>query len=367
MNKIHKVQKIIVGLSGGVDSSVAALLLLEQGFDVEALFMKNWEEDDKDGVCTAEQDLSDAQKVSDKLGIKLHTINFSSDYWEDVFEHFLTEHKKGRTPNPDVLCNQKIKFSVFLRRALSLGADKIAMGHYARITEDEGEYQLKTGLDESKDQSYFLHLLNQYQLSKSLFPLGDISKTQVRKIATKAGFVTADKKDSTGICFIGERNFSEFLQTYLPKNQGDIVDENGAFIKHHEGLAFYTMGQRKGLEIGGGFGESGEPWFVADKRISDNELVVVQGDNPLLYHQNLIASEMHWIENPPILPITCSAKIRYRQPSQACRVEQGNNNQLRVVFEQPQRAITPGQSVVFYDKDVCLGGAIIESRNNDNE
>ena len=259
--------KIIVGLSGGVDSSVAALLLLEQGFEVEALFMKNWEEDDTDDVCTAEQDLSDAQKVADKLGIKLHTINFSADYWDDVFDHFLQEHKKGRTPNPDVLCNQKIKFKVFLEHALSLGADKIATGHYARISQDENGYQLKTGLDDSKDQSYFLHLLNQHQLSKSLFPLGDISKIKVREIATENGFVTADKKDSTGICFIGERNFSQFLQTYLPKQQGDIVDQDNQFIKHHEGLAFYTIGQRKGLEIGGGFGTSGEPWFVADKRI----------------------------------------------------------------------------------------------------
>jgi len=284
--------KIIVGLSGGVDSSVATLLLLEQGYEVEALFMKNWEEDDTDGVCTAEQDLSDAQKVADKLGVKLHTINFSADYWDDVFDHFLKEHKKGRTPNPDVLCNQKIKFKVFLEHALSLGADKIATGHYARIDQDENGYQLKTGLDDNKDQSYFLHLLNQQQLSKSLFPLGEINKDEVRKIATENDFVTADKKDSTGICFIGERNFSEFLQTYLPKQQGDIVDQDGQFIKHHEGLAFYTMGQRKGLEIGGGFSNSGEPWFVADKHIDRNELVVVQGDHPLLYHTTLIASNI---------------------------------------------------------------------------
>jgi len=250
---LNKNNKVIVGLSGGVDSSVATLLLLEQGYKVEALFMKNWEEDDKDGHCTAEQDLSDAQKVADKLGVKLHTINFSADYWDDVFNHFLQEHKKGRTPNPDVLCNQKIKFKVFLEHALSLGADKIATGHYARISENDGTYQLKTGLDDNKDQSYFLYLLGQKQLSKSLFPLGDISKTKVREIATEHDLITADKKDSTGICFIGERNFSQFLQTYLPKQQGDIIDQDGQFIKHHEGLAFYTMGQRKGLEIGGGF------------------------------------------------------------------------------------------------------------------
>lgn len=360
----NKNTRIVVGLSGGVDSSVAALLLLEQGYQVEALFMKNWEEDDKEGVCTAEQDLSDAQKVADKLGIKLHTINFSADYWDDVFAHFLTEHKKGRTPNPDVLCNQKIKFNVFLKHALSLGADKIATGHYARIVQHNKSYQLKTSIDDNKDQSYFLHLLNQQQLAKSLFPLGNISKTKVREIATQQGFVTADKKDSTGICFIGERNFSEFLQTYLPKQQGDIVDQDGQFIKHHQGLAFYTMGQRKGLEIGGGFGQSGEPWFVADKHIESNKLVVVQGDHPLLYHQVLQASNPHWIENPPILPLSCTAKIRYRQQSQACMVAQKENKQLSVIFNQPQRAITPGQSIVFYHQDVCLGGATIETRDN---
>ncbi|WXT99685.1 MAG: tRNA-specific 2-thiouridylase MnmA [Catillopecten margaritatus gill symbiont] len=353
--------KIIVGLSGGVDSSVAALMLIEQGFEVEALFMKNWEEDDSDEHCTAEQDLSDAQKVADKLGIKLHTVNFSADYWEDVFEHFLKEHKKGRTPNPDVLCNQKIKFKAFLDYALDLGADKIATGHYARIAEKDGAFQLKTGLDNGKDQSYFLHLLNQHQLSRSLFPLGEINKDEVRKIATENGFVTADKKDSTGICFIGERNFSEFLERYLPKQQGDIVNENGQFIKHHQGLAFYTIGQRKGLEIGGGFGDSGEPWFVADKRIDGNELLVVQGDHPLLYHSSLNASAPHWIDNTPDFPLKCTAKIRYRQASQECTIYL-EGNEIKVDFDQPQRAITPGQSIVFYDDDICLGGAIIENR-----
>ncbi|SMM99834.1 tRNA-specific 2-thiouridylase MnmA [uncultured Candidatus Thioglobus sp.] len=351
--------KIIVGLSGGVDSSVAALLLIEQGYEVEALFMKNWEEDDTDTHCSAEQDLSDAQKIADKLGIKLHTVNFSADYWADVFEHFLTEHKKGRTPNPDVLCNQKIKFKAFLDYALNLGADKIATGHYARIAENDGVFQLKTGLDNGKDQSYFLHLLNQYQLAKSLFPLGEINKDTVREIATKNGFITADKKDSTGICFIGERNFSEFLETYLPKQQGDIVDDQGNFIKHHQGLAFYTIGQRKGLEIGGGFGGSGEPWFVAEKRLETNELVVVQGENTLLYHQSLSTSNTHWIGELPKFPLKCMAKIRYRQASQDCTVIE-ENKQLKVIFKQKQRAITAGQSVVFYDQEVCLGGAIIE-------
>jgi tRNA-specific 2-thiouridylase len=353
--------KIIVGLSGGVDSSVAALLLIKQGFEVEALFMKNWEEDDSDEHCTAAQDLSDAQKIADKLGIKLNTVNFSDDYWDDVFEHFLKEQKKGRTPNPDVLCNQKIKFKAFLDYALNLGADKIATGHYARIGEENGVFQLKTGLDNNKDQSYFLHLLNQHQLSKSLFPLGEINKDEVRKIATDNDFITANKKDSTGICFIGERNFSEFLQTYLPKQQGDIVDENGQFIKHHQGLAFYTVGQRKGLEIGGGFGASGAPWFVADKRLKSNELLVVQGDHPLLYHTSLSASKSHWVTEPPQFPLKCKAKIRYRQASQDCTIRL-QNEAIKVDFEQPQRAITPGQSIVFYDDDICLGGAIIKSR-----
>lgn len=358
LSKNNKI-KIIVGLSGGVDSSVAALLLIKQGYEVEALFMKNWEEDDKNGYCTARQDLSDAQKVAEKLKIKLHTVNFSADYWEDVFVHFLKEQKKGRTPNPDTLCNQKIKFKVFLEYALNLGADKIATGHYARITEKNGIFQLKTGLDKNKDQSYFLYLLNQQKLAKSIFPLGEINKHEVRIIAAENGFVTANKKDSTGICFIGERNFSEFLSTYLPKQQGDIVDEHGRFIKHHQGLAFYTIGQRKGLEIGGGTGTTGEPWFVVDKRLKTNELVVVQGDNPLLYRMSLSASKIHWIAHLIKLPLKCTTKIRYRQAFQNCIVSQ-QDGVIKVDFEQPQRAITPGQSIVFYQNDVCLGGAIIE-------
>ncbi|NYT52022.1 MAG: tRNA 2-thiouridine(34) synthase MnmA [Candidatus Vesicomyosocius endoextente] len=362
MKNLNKNTKVIVGLSGGVDSSVTALLLLKQGYQVEALFMKNWEEDDKGRYCSSKQDLSDAQSITDKLNIKLHTINFSVDYWDDVFTHFLKEYKKGRTPNPDILCNQKIKFGVFLKHAISLGADKIATGHYARIAKKNGTYQLKTGLDNNKDQSYFLHLLNQYQLSKSLFPLGESNKIDVRNIATENGFVTAKKKDSTGICFIGKRKFSDFLATYLPKQQGNIVDEQGQFIKYHQGLAFYTIGQRKGLEIGGGFGKSGKPWFVADKCIKRNELVVVQGDNTLLYYQTLNTSKPYWINTPPTLPMTCNAKIRYRQQSQPCMINQDNNKQLKIIFKQPQRAITPGQSIVFYDNETCLGGAIIEYR-----
>ena len=357
--------KIIVGLSGGVDSSVAAFLLLEKGYEVEALFMKNWDEDDEDEYCSASEDLADAQQVADQLGIKLHTVNFSHEYWEDVFEHFLSEHKKGRTPNPDVLCNQRIKFKAFLDYAKDLGAKKIATGHYARIAEKNGKYLLKAGLDENKDQSYFLHLLNQEQLSQSLFPLGEIDKQEVRKIAKNNNFLNADKKDSTGICFIGERPFSEFLTTFLPKEKGDIVDQNDTFIKHHDGLPFYTIGQRKGLEIGGGFSNSPEPWFVADKVLESNKIVVVQGDDALLYHNSLIADDIHWVDSPPIESFSCSAKIRYRQASQICKVSLNDDQTIKVNFNESQRAITPGQSVVFYDGDVCLGGSVIKSKSNE--
>jgi tRNA-specific 2-thiouridylase len=358
-------KKIIVGLSGGVDSSVAAFLLLEKGFEVEALFMKNWDEDDEDEYCSASEDLADAQQVADQLGIKLHTVNFSHEYWEDVFEHFLSEHKKGRTPNPDVLCNQRIKFKAFLDYAKDLGAKKIATGHYARIAEENGKYLLKAGLDGNKDQSYFLHLLNQKQLSQSLFPLGEIDKIEVREIAKNNNFINADKKDSTGICFIGERPFSEFLTTFLPKEKGDIIDQNGVFIKHHDGLPFYTIGQRKGLEIGGGFSNSPEPWFVADKILDSNKIVAVQGDHPLLYHNSLIADDIHWVDSAPKSSFSCSAKIRYRQASQRCEVILNADQTIKVNFIDSQRAITPGQSVVFYDGDICLGGSVIKSKSNE--
>ncbi len=358
-------EKIIVGLSGGVDSSVAALVLLEKGFQVEALFMKNWDEDDDDKYCNAAEDFADAQQVADKLGIRLHTVNFSHEYWEDVFEHFLSEHKKGRTPNPDVLCNQRIKFKAFLDYAKDLGANKIATGHYARIINNDGHYLLKAGIDGSKDQSYFLHLLNQDQLSQSLFPLGDLHKKQVREIALQNGFENAEKKDSTGICFIGERPFADFLTTFLPKQKGDIVDENGRFIKHHHGLPFYTIGQRKGLEIGGGYSDSPEPWFVADKLVDSNEILAVQGDHPLLYHNTLVADSVHWIDQSPALPHKCGAKIRYRQTSQECQITGIDGDCIQVNFMEPQRAITPGQSIVFYDRDVCLGGSVIKSKSNE--
>jgi tRNA-specific 2-thiouridylase len=363
MKNLPKNNKVIVGLSGGVDSSVSALLLLEQGYEVEAMFMKNWDEED-DENCSYKQDIEDAQQVADKLQIKLHTINFSFEYWEDVFAHFLQEYKDGRTPNPDVLCNQKIKFKVFLDYAMLLGADKIATGHYAKIDKSKDVYRLKKAFDNSKDQSYFLYLLNQQQLAKSIFPLSDISKKKVREIASSHNLVTANKKDSTGICFIGKRTFSKFLENYIPRKTGDIVDQDGNFIKHHNGVFFYTIGQRKGLGIGGGFGKSGEPWFVIDKDVKTNKLVVTQGQHSLLYGNTLEASNCHWIYNMPELPFKCTAKIRYCQQSQSCLIDKTKNNKLKVVFDNPQRAITPGQSIVFYDNDICLGGAIIDKRIN---
>ena len=351
-------EKIIVGLSGGVDSSVAAFLLLQQGFEVEALFMKNWDEDD-DEFCTAKDDLSDATQVAQKLGIKLHTANFSSEYWEDVFKDFIEQHKQGLTPNPDIICNQKIKFKVFLDYALDLGASKIATGHYAKTN---GK-QLQTAFDSNKDQTYFLHLLSEKQLEKSLFPLGNLPKTEVRKIAKEQGFITADKKDSTGICFIGKRNFNDFLSQYIKKNEGDIVDDKGNFIKKHQGLAFYTIGQRKGLEIGGGFGEDknlGKPWFVVEKNIKKNQIVVAQGESDLLYHQTLITQKPHFINDEFDYNKKYFAKIRHRGKNESCKISKYKDG-LQVIFDNKQRAITPGQSIVFYDNNICLGGAIINS------
>lgn len=353
-------------MSGGVDSSVAALLLLEADYHVEGLFMKNWEEDDDEEYCAAAADLADAQAVSDQLGIKLHTVNFATEYWDKVFSHFLDEYKGGRTPNPDILCNKEIKFRAFLDYALDLGADKIATGHYARITETNGEYQLRAGLDQNKDQSYFLHALNQYQLSYSIFPLGGMDKTAVRKIADENNFVNSKKKDSTGICFIGERKFSAFLNRYLPAQPGDIVTLENESIGEHNGLMFYTYGQRHGLGIGGMKNAAEEPWFVVDKDLSLNRLIVAQGhDHPALLHQHLQCSQLTWISGlSPELPLTCKAKIRYRQSAQKCTLKRLNNEVLQVTFKQPQRAITPGQSVVFYQDDICLGGGIINTFSN---
>lgn len=354
---------IVVGMSGGVDSSVAAALLQEQGYPVEGMFMKNWEEDDTDEVCTATEDLKDARAVSEKLQIPLHAVNFASEYWDNVFSYFLAEYKAGRTPNPDVLCNQEIKFKVFLEYALSKGAEKIATGHYARIEERDGQFYLLKGKDENKDQSYFLYTLGQKQLSRSLFPLGEMEKSRVRDLAAKYDLVTQNKKDSTGICFIGERDFREFLSRYLPAQPGEMRTPEGDYIGQHQGLMYYTLGQRKGLGIGGLKGYDERPWFVVGKDIGNNILLVAQGsDHPLLFSQTLIAKDLHWtLDRTPELPTHCSAKTRYRQPDNPCTILRIKDGVAEVEFEQAQWAVTPGQSVVFYDGDICLGGGIIDS------
>ena len=359
--KQKSVRKIIVGMSGGVDSSVAALLLQQEGYEVEGLFMKNWDEDDGTEYCTAMEDLSDAESVAEKLGIKLHTANFASEYWDNVFEYFLSEYSSGRTPNPDIICNREIKFRAFLDYAIELGADSIATGHYARIGSQSGKATLMTGLDTSKDQSYFLYMVGHKELEKSLFPLGSISKQEVRSIAKKAYLRTHDKKDSTGICFIGERKFKDFLQTYLPANPGEIRSKDGRYLGMHEGLMYYTIGQRKGLGVGGLQKSEESPWYVAEKDLSKNTLIVVQNNkHPALYSSALRLQDCFWISGKtPKLPLVCNARIRYRQPNQTCEIIK-LNNYFKVSFSDPQRAITPGQSVVFYKKEQCIGGGIIQ-------
>ncbi len=359
---------IIVGMSGGVDSSVTALQLLEQGHTVTGLFMKNWEEDDGTEYCTAMEDLADAQQVCDKLGIPLKTVNFASEYWDEVFEVFLSEFKAGRTPNPDILCNKHVKFKAFLNYAIEdLKADYIATGHYARVAEKDGEYFLLKGLDPNKEQSYFLYTLGQKALSKTLFPIGHLYKPEIRALAKKAGFDNHKKKDSTGICFIGERKFTEFLQRYLPTQAGEMRTPEGQLIGKHSGLMYYTFGQRQGLGIGGVKDAPDEPWYVLDKDLDNNILIVGQGhDHPLMLHNSLIASQLDWCSNKPLTePLHCMAKTRYRQADQSCYVQPLDNGRCKAIFDQPQRAITPGQSVVFYQGEVCLGGGIIESKANE--
>jgi tRNA-specific 2-thiouridylase len=353
--------RVIVGLSGGVDSSVAALLLKQQGYEVQGLFMKNWEEDDTESYCSASIDVADAQAVCDHLDIPLHTVNFSAEYWDKVFEYFLQEYRVGRTPNPDILCNKEIKFKAFLDYALQLGADFIATGHYVRKQICDGKYVLLKALDDNKDQSYFLYTLGQQQLAHSLFPVGELKKNAVRKIAAEAGFSNHAKKDSTGICFIGERKFKEFLQRYIPAQPGIIKTAEGEDIGRHEGLMYYTLGQRQGLGIGGRRGASEEPWYVIDKDLAHNILVVAQGhQHPKLFAGTLVCGQVSWtIGGKPKLPLNCAAKIRYRQQEQACVVSQFADDRYVVKFQQAQWAITPGQSVVFYLKDVCLGGGVI--------
>jgi tRNA-uridine 2-sulfurtransferase len=354
--------KVIVGMSGGVDSSVAALLLLEADYAVEGLFMKNWDEDDGTEYCTAKADLADAEAVCKKLGIKLHTANFAAEYWDNVFEHFLHEYQAGRTPNPDILCNKEIKFKAFLDYAMQLGADFIATGHYARIAEQNGHSCLLKGLDPGKDQSYFLSAVNEKQLERSLFPVGHLPKAEVRGLAAQYGLITHDKKDSTGICFIGERRFKDFLKTYLPALPGKIETPEGRVLGQHEGLMYHTIGQRAGLGIGGVQGGDEAPWYVADKDLQRNVLVVVQGNqHPRLFSIALTASQLDWVNSPPALPLHCTAKIRYRQEDQPCTVSLLPDGKLQVGFDTPQRAVTPGQQVVFYQDERCLGGGVIES------
>ena len=349
--------KVVVGMSGGVDSSVAALLLKREGHEVVGLFMKNWEDDDDDEYCSTRQDLIDAVAAADVLGIELEAVNFAIEYKERVFAEFLREYSAGRTPNPDVLCNAEIKFKAFLDHALRLGAEWIATGHYARVSRVEGRCELLKGVDAAKDQSYFLHRLSQAQLARALFPLGAMRKAEVRRIAREAGLPNHAKKDSTGICFIGERPFREFLNRYLPRVPGPIVDERGRKVGQHIGLAFYTIGQRKGIGLGG----PGEPWYVAEKRLASNELVVVRGhEHPSLLKRSLEALDASWISGAAPLPLSRhTAKTRYRQLDAPCLLSDVVHDEIKVDFEAPQWAVTPGQSVVLYDGDTCLGGAII--------
>jgi len=349
--------KVVVGMSGGVDSSVAALLAKRAGHEVVGLFMKNWEDDDDDEYCSTREDLIDAAAAADRIGIDLEAVNFSAEYKERVFAEFLREYAAGRTPNPDVLCNAEIKFRAFLDHAMRLGAEKIATGHYAGVDFSEDRFRLLRGKDSSKDQSYFLHRLTQEQLSRVIFPVGELKKSEVRKIALDAGLPNHAKKDSTGICFIGERPFREFLNRYLPKVPGPIVDQKGTRVGEHIGLAFYTIGQRKGIGIGG----AGDAWYVADKRVDSNELVVVQGhDHPLLMKKTLAAADAAWVSGEaPNAPSAHTAKTRYRQADAACTLSGVRESEIQVEFPAPQWAVTPGQSVVLYDGEVCLGGGVI--------
>ncbi len=352
--------KVVVGLSGGVDSSVAALLLKRAGYDGTGLFMKNWEDDDDDEYCSTREDRIDAAAAADVIGIELEAVNFAAEYKDRVFADFLREYSAGRTPNPDVLCNAEIKFKAFLDHAMRLGAEKIATGHYARVSEEKDRFRLMKGSDASKDQSYFLHRLNQEQLSRVLFPVGGLKKSEVRRIAQEAGLPNHAKKDSTGICFIGERPFREFLNRYLEKSPGPIVTPDGETVGQHVGLSFYTIGQRKGIGIGGKKDGSHDAWYVAEKRMATNELVVVQGhDHPLLMKKSLRAGDVSWVAGGAPAAASCAGKTRYRQADADCTFASLGEDEIEVDFSAPQWAVTPGQSVVLYDREICLGGGII--------
>ncbi len=356
-------KKVIVGMSGGVDSSVSAYLLMQQGYQVEGLFMKNWEEDDNDEYCAAAEDLKDAQAVCDTLGITLHKVNFAAEYWDNVFEYFLAEYKAGRTPNPDIMCNKEIKFKAFLEFAAeALGADYIATGHYVQRRYQDGHWQLLRGLDNNKDQSYFLYTIGEQHVAQTLFPVGHLEKPAVRAIAEAQGLITHNKKDSTGICFIGERKFKDFLQKYLPAQPGDIYTVDGQKIGQHEGLMYHTLGQRKGLGIGGTKDGGEDPWYVVEKDLQQNRLIVAQGhDHPSLLAGGLIATQLHWVDRTgPQGVLRCTVKTRYRQTDIACQLEKIGEDRYKVWFDSPQKAVTPGQSAVFYLNEVCLGGGIID-------
>lgn len=362
--------RVVVGMSGGVDSSVSALLLKEQGYDVVGVFMKNWDDTDDSGVCTATEDFEDVKRVADKIGIPYYSINFEKEYWNKVFEYFLSEYKRGRTPNPDIMCNKEIKFKSFLDFAMKLDADYISMGHYAKtVTDKNGVVHMMRPKDGNKDQTYFLSQVTQEQLKKAIFPLADLSKPQVRMIAEQAGLATAKKKDSTGICFIGERNFKNFLSEFLPAMGGNIVTADGRIVGKHSGLMYYTIGQRSGLGLGGNQ-SSCAPWFVVGKNLQKNELIVEQGyDSDLLYASSLDASEVSFFTGLPSNDTTihCTAKFRYRQPDVAVTMNYNKaNNTVHVEFDELARAVTPGQAIVFYDGEECLGGAIIDKAYRGN-
>lgn len=361
--------RVVVGMSGGVDSSVTALLLKEQGYDVIGIFMKNWDDTDENGVCTATEDYKDVAAVASQIGIPYYSVNFEKEYWDRVFEYFLAEYRAGRTPNPDVMCNKEIKFKAFLDYAMQLGADYVATGHYAQVKRDEnGVVHMLRGNDNNKDQTYFLSQLSQEQLSKTMFPLGHLEKKEVRAIAEKAGLATAKKKDSTGVCFIGEKNFKQFLSQYLPAQPGKMMTPDGIEKGTHDGLMYYTIGQRQGLGIGGG-GKTQEPWFVVGKDLATNTLIVDQGfHHPLLYANRLTASQIHFTTNEEKpQEFRCTAKFRYRQQDVPVTVRLLEGDRAEVLFDEKARAITPGQAVVFYDGEECLGGGLIDQAYQDQK